>query len=293
MNSHPWMETRPSRLKVLGVYSKRAIFRSLNSKPFLSGDLFADNAEYVHMPLAFRYNRSWYKDLKSARVIFCPSENLQEFLQVFGKEVTAKVIISGNGDYEFHTHLSDIPRTVKHLFLQNSFVSDNHLISTLPIGIENFRYGVNGLPWLMGPGQDNARIKKVLMGPFGLTHPERISAFEMFSSENEFVDLVLDRTSPRLFAQKMRKYQFVAAIRGNGVDTHRLWESLYRGCFVLLKDDKWSQSLKKYNLPLETIDEWSLKSMERILLTPRNQFVPSKIESLWWPYWRRLIKSYV
>ncbi len=284
---------RPSRLKVLGVYSKRVVFRSFNSKPFLSGDLFADNADYVHMPLRFRYNRSWYKSLKSARVIFCPSENLQEFFHDFGQVITAKVIISGNGDHEFHEPLSDLPQSVRHLFLQNSFISDNHLFSTLPIGIENLRFGVNGLPWLMNPGQAAPRMEKILMGPFGLTHPERFSAFELFSSENSIVDLFSERTSPKDFAQTMRRYKFVAAIRGNGVDTHRLWESLYRGCFPVLTADAWSESLRKYNLPLEIVPEWSLESLERILLSARTQFTPSKVESLWWPYWRKLINGYV
>lgn len=293
MTIHPWMEIRPSRLKVLGVYSKRAIFRNLNSKPYLSGDLFADNADYVHMPLPFRYNRSWYKDLKSAQVIFCPSETLQEFLQGFGKELTAKVIISGNGDHEFHKQLTDIPTSIKHLFIQNSFISDNKLISTLPIGIENFRFGVNGLPWLMGPGRDKVKVNKVLMGPFGLTHPDRISAFKLFSTENGAVDLVSERTTPRAFARTMRSYKFVAAIRGNGVDTHRLWESLYRGAFPILKADHWSQSLAKYELPLQIVQDWTLEEMEKILGTRLPQFAPSKIESLWWPYWRRLINSYV
>lgn len=287
------MEIRPSRLKVLGVYSKRAVFRSLNSKPYISGDLFADNADYVHMPLRIRYNRSWYKNLKSAQVIFCPSKTLQEFLQVFGSDITAKVIIAGNGDHEFHKPLTDIPTSVKHLFLQNSYISDNQLISTLPIGIENLRYGVNGLPWLMGPGQDSVKINKVLMGPFGLTHPDRISAFKLFSTENEAVDLVSERTTPRAFAQTMRSYKFVAAIRGNGVDTHRLWESLYRGAFPILKDDPWSRSLTKYELPLEIVQDWTLGEMERILATTPSQFAPSNIESLWWPYWRKLIDSYV
>lgn len=293
MTSHPWIEIRPSRLKVLGVYSKRLLFRSFNSKPYLSGDLFVDNADYVHKPLSLRYNRSWYKDLKSARVIFCPSQNLQQFLQDFGKELSAKVIISGNGDYEFHSPPTDLPSSVKHLFLQNSFVSDDRLISTLPIGIENFRYGVNGLPWLMQPGRDQIRSNKILMGPFGLTHPERITAFDLFSRENVLVDLISTRTSPRSFAQIMRSYKFVAAVRGNGVDTHRLWEALYRGATPIVKIDAWSQSLIKYELPIQFVSDWTFDELEKFQLTPVSQVEPKKIQSLWWPYWKRLINRYV
>lgn len=287
------MEIQPSRLKVLGVHSKRLLFRSFNSKPYLSGDLFVDNADYIHKPLSLRYNRSWYKDLKSARVIFCPSQNLQEFLQDFGKELSAKVIISGNGDHEFHSPPTDLPSSVKHLFLQNSFVSDDQLISTLPIGIENFRFGVNGLPWLMNPGRESVRLNKILMGPFGLTHPDRISAFDTLAAENQVVDLFSARTSPKSFSEIMRGYRFVAAVRGNGVDTHRLWESLYRGSTPIVKIDAWSQSLTKYEFPIQFVEDWTVDELEKLLLTPLNQVVPTQIPSLWWPYWKRLINSYV
>jgi hypothetical protein len=145
----------------------------------------------------------------------------------------------------------------------------------------------------MGPNRENVKINKVLMGPFGLTHADRISAFDLFSTENGVVDLISDRTTPKAFAQTMRGYKFVAAIRGNGVDTHRLWESLYRGAFPILKADQWSQSLEKYELPLLIIQDWTFEEMEKILATRLTQFAPSKIKSLWWPYWRRLINSYV
>ena len=83
MTVHPWEEKRPSRAKVIGVYSKRLLLRNFNSRPYLSGDLFQDNADYVHNPTKFRYNRSWFRDLKDAQVIFCPSADLQNFLLEF------------------------------------------------------------------------------------------------------------------------------------------------------------------------------------------------------------------
>jgi hypothetical protein len=214
-------------------------------------------------------------------------------LQDFGKELSAKVIISGNGDHEFHSPPTDLPASVKHLFLQNSFVSDDQLISTLPIGIENFRFGVNGLPWLMNPGRESVRLNKILMGPFGLTHPDRISAFETFATENKVVDLFSTRTSPKSFAEIMRGYKFVAAVRGNGVDTHRLWETLYRGATPIVKIDAWSQSLTKYEFPIQFVQNWTVDELEKLLLTPVNRVVPAKISSLWWPYWKRLINDYV
>lgn len=289
-HGHPWSEKRPSRVKVLGVYSKRALLRNFNSKPFLSGDLFADHSDYVHLPVSYRYNRSWWKSLKRAQVIFCPSDHLQDFLSNFSSDIKAKVIISGNGDHDFHSIPEEIPSSVKKLYLQNSFISDGHRIETLPIGVENLRYGVNGLPHNLQFNPRSQRQNKILMGPFGLTHPDRIQAFDEFQHHNQCVELIQDRVTPGEYSKLMSQYQYVASVRGNGVDTHRLWEALYRGCVPLLKEDSWSKSLVQLQIPHRLIKEWSLKDVQESLQDQYQTFDPKLVPSLWWPYWKEKIK---
>lgn len=290
-HDHPWSEKRPSRIKVLGVYSKRALLRSFNSKPYLSGDLFADYADYVHLPVSYRYNRSWWNSLKQAQVIFCPSDHLQDFLSNFSSDINARVIISGNGDHDFKSIPEDIPKSIQKLYLQNSFISDGHRIETLPIGIENLRYGVNGLPHNLKFNPRSQRQNKVLMGPFGLTHPDRIQAFDEFQHLNQSVDLIQDRIMPGDYAKLMSQYKFVASVRGNGVDTHRLWEALYRGCVPLLIEDSWSRSLAQIKIPHRLVNEWSLEEVQETLQYPDQAFNPKSIPSLWWPYWKEKIES--
>jgi hypothetical protein len=275
----------------LGVYSKRLAFRNFNSAPFLSGDLFADKADYVHNPTKFRYNRSWFRELKDAQVVFCPSSDLQNFFLEFGKSIQAKVILCGNGDFDFISVPTNVPNTVKHLFLQNSFISDGRRISTLPIGIENIRYGVNGFPSDMMPRKGLSRNNKVLVGPFGLTHSDRLQAFNNFKVENEDVDLITERLSPKDFSNLMQKYRFVAAVRGNGVDTHRLWESLYRGVVPILKDDAWSRSLASYDLPISYVTNWDLLSLHNLLSETPISFDSKNLPALWWPYWKQKINA--
>ena len=291
MTVHPWRERRPSRLKVLGVYSKRAVLRNFNSRPFLSGDLFCDNADYVFRPTEMRLNRSWYKSLKNAKVIFCKGSDLDDFLSEYSDVITAKVILAGNSDRDFYEEPKVIPKSVKHLFLQNSFISDGKKFSTLPIGIENIRYGVNGLPWHMESDSKVERINRILMGPFGLTHPDRLSAFEYFTANCDSVDLLMNRLTPTDFAAIMRSYRFIAAIRGNGVDTHRLWESLYRGCIPILKDDAWSRSLSSLNLPIQYVSEWDNEYLNPLISSKETPFNPRDLQALWWPFWKRVINE--
>ena len=90
----------------------------------------------------------------------------------------------------------------------------------------------------------------------------------------------------------MRQYEYVAAVRGNGVDTHRIWEALYRGSIPVVHRDAWSESLLNLGLPFELIEEWTPESLVRILEQgPRKRFMSADVESLWMPYWQNLIKS--
>lgn len=293
MAIHPWQEKRPTRLSVLGVYSKRLALRNFNSKPFLSGDLFADNADYVHYPTKFRYNRSWFRDLKNAQVVFCPSSDLENFFMEFGDLINAKVILSGNSDFDFVSTPMNIPKSVRHLFLQNSFISDGERISTLPIGIENIRYGVNGFPSDMRASKSIIKKDKVLVGPFGLTHADRIKAFDNFNPANDYVDLVTERLKPKNFSRLMQEYSYVAAVRGNGVDTHRLWESLYRGVTPILKTDSWSKSLGIYNLPIAYVSDWELPLLKGLINQSQNIFESKNLPALWWPYWEKKINDFL
>jgi hypothetical protein len=232
--------------------------------------------------------------LSQARVIFCKSEILQVFLREYKREIKAKVILSGNSDFEFHDSELDIPNSVKACFLQNSFISDGNRIFTLPIGLENIRLGTNGIPRLFEIDIEWARkANRLLIGPFGLTHDDRRKLRELATEEIASVDFGMKRLAPKSLAKVNSSYKKIAAVRGNGVDTHRLWEILYLGSIPLVKSDAWSLSLRELNLPLEYVDDWSkteiTKAVRGNYLQPKK---PSQLVALWWPYWKARIEAY-
>ena len=287
-------EDRPSRFYVLGVYAKRILRWRRNSSPFVSGDLFADMADYVYKPPRFRSRKRQKIALRDAKVIFCRSENLQELFTSFCDEINASVVICGNSDFEFHVLPEMIPPSVKALFLQNSFISDNAFVFTLPIGIENLRWGVNGNPRLFKKQVANP-LNKILFGPLGNTHPIRTQVVDNFRGSQVHWDCLPSvRISPKKYAQIARRYRMIAAVRGNGIDTHRHWESLYRGAIPVTLRDKWSESLQDIGIPFCLIDGWDKESVSKIFSTPAKPPInPLEIEAIWEPYWRRLIRSFV
>jgi hypothetical protein len=280
----------PSRVYVMKVYSKRALRWRSSSYPYLSADSFADYADVVYRPPRFRGTNPSLKDLKRARVIFLNSAELLPFLDDFGSSLEAKVIIAGNSDTEFHSQFT-LPKSIKCLLLQNSFISDNQKVFTLPIGLENYRLGVNGDPRNITQISSQRAMPKTLFGPFGNTHPLRANVREEFLTASESWDFFEGYITPTDFNRLSAQYQYVACVRGNGIDTHRFWETLYRGRIPIVTEDNWSESLNHLNLPFEKISSWEKSELSRVMSKSFVQVQPRQISSLWMPYWLDFIKE--
>ena len=293
--SNMWEEQRPSRLKVVQTYTKRAVRWRKNSSPYLSGDLFSDMSDVSMYPPRFRGKQPDLAAIRSAKVIFCPSDKLQDFLKEFHSDISAHVIICGNSDHEFKELPENMPKSVKQLLLQNSFISDHPLVTSLPIGIENLRWGVNGDPRNLTPGEVwSQRRNEILIGPFGLTHPIRLEVRNNFTDPVNGIKLIQSRLEPAQYARIANETRYVAAIRGNGVDTHRHWETLYRGGIPVIFRDAWSAGISELRLPFVEVTAWDAQQLHSITENDENLgFHSAQIPALWWPYWKELIASYL
>lgn len=285
-------EKRPTRVAVAHIYAKRAIRWRRNSHPFISGDAFADFADYVYKPPRWRDLNSM--PIESARVIFARSEDLQPLLSEFKNRINASVIITGNSDFEFHKPLIDIPESVRALFLQNSFISDGLKTFSIPLGIEDFRWGVNGNPRFINDRKNFTLLsQKVLFGPLGKTHKTREFVTRDFSNSSPDWDFFRGRIKPQEFDKLSKCYSHVAAVRGNGVDTHRLWESLYRGITPIVEKSPWWNSLADLFPEVEIIDEWNHVNIRRVLANYSGPQSFRTNPALWMPYWEKKIMDFL
>ena len=286
--------SRPSRIKVAHIYSKRIIRWRRISSPYISGDAFSDLADYVFNPPRWRKLRR-KNSISNAQIIFCRSDELDLLFDRYHDEINAKVIIAGNSDFEFHKIPKNIPPSVRAMFLQNSFISDNQFIFTIPIGIENFRLGVNGNPRFIKPRKaSKENFGRILFGPMSATHPIRGSVFSLFSKPDARWSLHSNRLNPPAYDHLVNSFSHIAAVRGNGVDTHRLWESLYRELTPIVVLDKWWKSLEHIFPQVATISEWNYLEIDRILETNKDSKVSAtSCKALWMPYWEEKIKKFL
>lgn len=274
-------------------YVRRFYYYRQNSAPFLSGDLFADSADVQLYPPRFRTKQATRKVVSRADVIFCPSHFYERMLEEYSGVINAKVLILGNSDRDFEfldTQL--LPRTVKQVFVQNLSTFDPRT-SVLPIGIENTRLGTNGnIKYFRDELVENSKLNRVLVGPFSMTHVEREFYSDAGIDDSDLLEVLRGRVNPEIYAGIASGYKFIAAPRGNGLDTHRFWEALYRGSFPVVLKNSWSKLIQDLGVPLVEIESWTVEGFRK-LPSNQEQFNPGAINALWWPYWQNQIKSYL
>ena len=288
------MEFSPSRIEVLQTYLRRIFYWRRNSSPYISGDAFADFTDFVYNPPKFRAFKRQRHRIIDAKSVYVVGTDFDNFQKKYAKKISPRVIVIGNSDFELSSIDLSLFGNELAIFAQNCFVSNNFNIFTIPIGLENIRLGMNGLPKYMGFERWENREKRIMFGPFGRTHPMRGQVMEAFKAKRGPWDVYDGYIGPKKFSETSSRYQYVAAVRGNGVDTHRVWETLYRGAIPIVIQDSWSKSLTHLGLPFLTTPDWRPATIKELIRNHHAEpFDPGTIPALWMPYWMNKLENFL
>ena len=280
-----------SKVQTATTLTRQLFLKYRVSDPFLTGDLFARKSDLAIDPNVGTMKPS-LMELKEADVLFCASDLFLDFLRTHHDQIKAKVIIVGNGDTNFYSRDFSVPKGVKKVFVQNLCFPSDDLFEVLPIGIENLRWGKNGLPGLFKESYSLAqKERKALVGPFSPTNSER--EFIRDIKPNNYFDVLTGRVSPKALAAISSKYSHVASPQGNGMDTHRFWEALYRGSSPIVLKSEWASNIKKLGIPFSEIEKWDPLEIESAVRTESNKVVPAQIQELWWAHWKTKISDLI
>lgn len=285
-----------SRYAYAKILARRLRYRNRTSAPFLSSDAFRKLAN-----ISIRMETDIEQALDSLNeksVVFCTSELVDKFLSSLGYSQSGKILIAGDSDLDFTIELPLSTRAFQKIYLQNSLISDNNLIFTLPIGVENVRLGGEiGLPRNLQSGKVwTERKRMVLNGPYSISYDGRRDLNNSIVYSNKFFTNVLDFVTPKEYASLVGEHRFVICPRGNGKDTHRFWEALYRGAIPIVLKDSWSLSLSILGIPFLGVNDFQPKTIldsvsSALINRDFDDFRPSSIESLWISYWANLFSK--
>lgn len=237
------------------------------------------------------------------KLFYCKTDYVWNFVE-FAKQLDHEfVVVSHNSDHAITQKLSDyidvnLPNLVK-WFGQN-IDCINPRIESLPIGLENTKnftkFSKKDL--LFEYSLKDIQTQKLVYANFSLwTNPmERNRCFD-FVKKSKFItnecstNVLQDGYESWLSNVKLHEY--VLCPVGNGIDTHRLWETLYLGRVPIVISNNNTRFYE--NLPILFVNDW-LDITEELLLNKMNYFSDkSKFDFnlLDINYWKNKINQYL
>jgi len=187
--------------------------------------------------------------------IFVKTDDIQHFYERFHNNLQDKIIITHNSDHEisregFGQHI----KKVKKQYSQNCLFTDTDdecaKLVPIPIGIENRMWFDHDIFHRVRKHQDIPKTKGVYFFFSIGTHPSRQHCYNALKDKLEFNQI---RSREDYFVE-LKRHKYAICPRGNGLDTHRLWECLYLDVIpIMLKAD----SVNIGNLPIIYMDTWS------------------------------------
>ena len=266
----------------------------LSSYPFISGDTFKKNSDHV---LDYR-NKINYKKISSGDIIFVKPEFLDEFFREFNYIDKRVSLITHNSDFEINYEIyQKYANKNINWFAQNiSFKSESNMnIFPLPIGLENRNYFKNGIisHYTSVNIRPDQKLNKALCSFNLSTNKDRVDVVDKIKLNK---DIDFQRfANHKYYIQQVSNYKFNICPFGNGLDTHRIWESLMVNTIpVVLKHDFYS-NFSDYDIPLLQIDSWddlkNLNSEEIERIYDKYDILKRQKHFLEFDFWFEKIKE--
>lgn len=249
------MPKKKIKRKLYNLYkSKLSKNFRLSSYPYISGDTFRNQCNHVYDELK-NFNT---KKIATNEYIFVKADLLEKYFKEVHPNIKKKYyLITHNSDTainkKFKPYLDDF---IINWFAQNIEEKFSEKLVFIPIGLENRWYFKNGRisPYKKTSGKNNSK-DFLIHSSFSIeTHPERIRTYESIKNNNlitfnnnKFIHNYLDTLS---------KSFFNICPRGNGWDTHRIWESLIFNTIPIVKNDKFTKILIDNNIPTLVVENW-------------------------------------
>ena len=228
-------------------------------------------------------------DLKENDVIFCQSDNVEALFEALPETLFKNLkLITSQSDRTISKKLFyKRPKSISTWYATNVDYEDNSLIS-IPLGIAPYRNTKS----IIFEDFDSINIKNkknnLIYSNFNLNtnYFHRVKAYrESLKNERCFQTSFLTYEN---YLSRLSEYSFSLAPWGNGIDTHRVWESLYLGVLPITKNHTHFRNFK--DIPITLIE-----SYDKILtFDPKDNFNVidySKLDITWWK--EKIYKSQV
>ncbi len=187
------------------------------------------------------------------------------------------------------------PECINNWFALNVEYKNNNLIP-LPLGIANdysYKKNIVSKDLLHDINEKNIYDKKVLVyvNFNENTNKKERSWIKPYFNKIDWAEVEEDNLSIKQYADKIKNASFVICPWGNGVDSHRIWETLFLGSIPIVKNHTTFNNLK--GLPIFFVDDFKELTEEKLkefLLSLESSESFNK-EKLNLNYWENIVNK--
>ena len=228
----------------------------LSSRPFVSGDTFRNISDHRLDEISNIDPRK----VSNNALIFIKTDYLDIFFDDILPQIESNInLITHNSDYPIGLeHEAKVNEKINSWFAQNlNFVPESHSIfHALPIGLENRSYFKNGKITHFKSQNTSGGIKldRIYCSFNTTTNKERIAVLN-YAKNNNLVDFK-GFSNHKNFVRNLSSYKFAICPEGNGLDTHRFWESLITKTLPIVKKSDFITNFYNIGIPMIVLDDW-------------------------------------
>ena len=233
--------------------SNNSSFFRYSSKPYISGDTFRNLSKHIHDETKLVNP----KNVNENDIVFLKTDFIESYFSNIHPQISF--------NYNLITHNSDISVTnkliklkdenIKNWFIQNLDAPATKSIHPLPIGLENRRYFNNGRISLYKRTQANSKNKYILSAFNTFSNPKERSELNKITKNNPLVNK-LDASIQNDYVRELASHRYALCPAGNGLDSHRIWESLILSVIPILKESNFSRNLHNLGIPMVLLKDW-------------------------------------
>ena len=243
-------------------------------------------------------------------IIFCKTDYiLDDFQTIKEKNYINTIFVTGNSDYPITDKLIEMcPKNITKWYAENAMTNHSKIIP-IPIGIENQfeckRFG-HGTPFIERYNKKYEIINNLLKNKkeptkfiysnfSTYTNPKQREPLKQLSIESSYITWSEPNLSYENLYKQIFDHKMVLCPVGNGLDTHRLWETLYCNRIpITIKIGNYKLYELYSKLPIILLDSieqlHDKKYIENCYHNIKNQNYPNLNNILTDKFWIDLIK---
>jgi len=257
-----------------------------SSAPFLSGDTFKSIA-------SINYTGGRIELLKP-EIIFLKATLLKEFEKNLKNINKRFILISHNSDQDIDKRYKKILNCSYLIMWYACNCLINHpKIKCLPLGLHNKRFHSFGVTkdFIKLREKKIKKIPKILYSFYPETNDDFRRPLFNILKKLKIADHFVG--TPKNYRKMVSQYMFNASPPGQGMDTYRVWESIYLGSIPIVRTKKLYKQFE--NLPILILDDWKkiklLKSSDLKLIYSKQIKKLNSCKCIWFEYWQEEIKK--